>query len=322
VPSADSDFALTAYAFAHHLAEHTAACGVTAEQVAEVAEAVSEYRAALAKTLHRRTRTQDMIGRKNAARRKAEEVVRRVANIIRANPDVPHFHKKVLRLKERPKRARPRKCPKRPPVLRFLGSGDGIALAAGTGGGSGVHVLEFRDVADGFRPDGGIPRRARPDGAVRLELFVDLVPVGEPVPRGPLDRVRSGRGWPWYLRSFTRSPIEVEFPLPAAPMLVCYWGRWADSAGDVSRFSNTCVARLEGWTPGSIPAPGNTALPADARAVLPDRQDAHRIEARCVILHLPYAEVHGDDDSIEHAPQPLLTVETEQPSMPRLLDAA
>jgi len=31
-------------------------------------------------------------------------------------------------------------------------------------------------------------------------------------------------------------------------MLVVYWARWADATGEVSRFSETCVARVEGWS--------------------------------------------------------------------------
>ncbi len=88
---------------------------------------------------------------------------------------------------------------------------------------------------------------AKPHGAVRMELFVELVPVGEPIPSHPGQR--SG-GRLWYLRSFTTSRFEVAFPVmdDGTPMLVCYWGRWADSSGEYGPFSETCVARAEGGT--------------------------------------------------------------------------
>ncbi len=79
-------------------------------------------------------------------------------------------------------------------------------------------------------------------------------------------------------------------------MLICYWARWADSAGDVSRFSNTCVARVEGWTaPGLAPEllPGNaqqTMLPEGAtRSVI--QTQPPMLQAKCMIVQLPYAEM-------------------------------
>jgi hypothetical protein len=78
-----------------------------------------------------------------------------------------------------------------------------------------------------------------------LELFVELVPVGAKVPVHPWQY--SG-GRLWYLRSYSTSRFEVEFPSigDGTPMLVVYWGRWADSRGGVGPFSQTCVARVEG----------------------------------------------------------------------------
>jgi len=323
IPSSDRDFALTAGQFAAHLAAHPAECGISAEQAEVVAESVGIFRGALAKVVHRGSRTQLGVLQKNEARQRAETVIREIANIIRAHPGVDAQHKFILRIRRRPARLRKRPCPKRAPMLIFRGSRDGVRYEAGTGGGSGAHILEFLDVGDTLRKDLGIIRRARPEGAVRLELFVDLVPAGQPVPGGPLDCVRAGRGWPWYLRSFTRSPIEVQFPLPAQPALVCYWGRWADSSGEVSRFSQTCIARIEGWTPGS-PAPGlpapapapapecvAAALPGKAARVSVEMPEPRCLEPKIVIVRLPYiedliAESREAREAQEAQPPPLL----------------
>jgi hypothetical protein len=35
--------------------------------------------------------------------------------------------------------------------------------------------------------------------------------------------------------------------MPATPMLVVYWARWADARGDVGPWSSTCEAGVEGW---------------------------------------------------------------------------
>lgn len=294
VPRADSDFAFTAEHFARAIAADPEKHNLCQEDAAELTKTVAAYRKALALAIGAKTRGFGTIRDKDRARRKAEEIVRMYANVIRADPCVAKVDKMLLRIKQRPRKLKQRNCPKRPPVLRFLRSIDGIGHNAGVGNGSGVHVLEFRDVDDKLMPEGKNSRRAKPDGAVRLELFVDLIPVGEnagAVPKSPFDRVRAGRGWPWYLRSFTKSPMEVEFPLPAQPMLVVYWARWADATGDVSRFSKTCVARIEGWTPHA-----NSLPSADQQTTIIEPREAPRLEARCVIMQLPYALPAGDEE--------------------------
>jgi hypothetical protein len=42
--------------------------------------------------------------------------------------------------------------------------------------------------------------------------------------------------------------MKVQHPMPPVPMLVVYWARWADAKGEVGPFSQTCVARVEGFT--------------------------------------------------------------------------
>ena len=79
--------------------------------------------------------------------------------------------------------------------------------------------------------------------AVRVEIFADLVPLGQPIPKFP-GQYLGGR--PWYLRSFSRSPCKVKHPMPPVSMLVVYWARWADAQGNVGPFSQTCIARPEG----------------------------------------------------------------------------
>ena len=59
--------------------------------------------------------------------------------------------------------------------------------------------------------------------------------------------------WAWYLRSYTRSPIKVVPPIANVPMRVVYWGRWADSLGNVGPFSATAVAWIEGGTHRFLP---------------------------------------------------------------------
>jgi hypothetical protein len=277
IPEADSDFAFTANSFVFRLKRFPQDYGLSAEQIAEIAATVAEFRAALHQLQLARIGGQQspqLRMRKDAARTKAERCVRTFGNIIRANPDVSDTSKALLRLKLRREKPKKQECPQAPPTLQFLGTGDGEAGDLTPGSGSGIHVIRFLDASNGGltlkKSDTKLTtRRAKPDGAVRVELFCDMIPPGERVPRVPTER-----GWPKYLRSFTRSPMEVKFPIPSEPMLIVYWAKWADSTGETSRWSRPCVARLEGWT---------------SQPLLPDGQPVRRVEPKCVFIQSPIA---------------------------------
>ena len=252
IPEADSDFAYTAGEFLDKIQREPGRCRMGPDAVAEIRQAVGEFRSALAASLLKKSRTSEKTRLKRAARERCEEVIRRWANILRADPEVDEPMKIGLRLRPRSKRPRPRSCPQDPPVLTFLGAGDGVSHEAGVGNGSGVHVLRVMACVSSnlLSREVGIKRKAKPDGASRVEVFVDLVPQGEAIPRHPAELT----GRPWYLGSFTTSRIEVTYPIPSEPMLVVYWARWADAKGGVGRFSQTCTARVEGWTQSVRPA--------------------------------------------------------------------
>jgi hypothetical protein len=268
IPRGDSDFALTAAMFARVLTQRPADYGFTDEQVVPLTDAVKAFRTAYSMTLGAASRTQRTVHEKNEARRTAEGLIRQFANVIRANPAVRSVDKASLRIHERTQRNRAETCPAEPPELWFIGSRDGTGGHLSVGGGSGVHMLRFRS----RNGRSGKTHRSKPRGATRLELFVDLIAPGEPVPQYPGDRASSWRTWPMYLRSFSTSPIEVAYPRPAHPMLVVYWARWADDRGNVSRFSRTCVARVEGWT-------------ANPQALPPSRVE---VKDRYVVVQSPY----------------------------------
>ncbi|MFG0331213.1 MAG: hypothetical protein ACF8PN_15100 [Phycisphaerales bacterium] len=222
IPDADRDFASMARVFATQIAEDPALYSLSADDAAEISAIVAAYRDALALATWPGTRTTVTIIRKDTARAKAERIIRRHANAIRIDDSIDPVAKARILVRERPKRLKRRRCPQDPPYLRFVRSERGR-----------VHVLESR-------AHFCAKSREKPHGAARLELFVELLAPGEPVPYEPGDR-------PWYLRSFTTSPMRVKFPKPDAPRLVVYWARWADTRGEVGRWSPTVVAGVEGW---------------------------------------------------------------------------
>ena len=168
---------------------------------------------------------------KDRARGEAEKVLRSAANRIRAHRDIPDGTKELLGIKVRPTRLRKRRCPQKRPLLKFEG------VAGGTTHHAGMHVIQFGDgLYDLSRP-------GRLAGAERLELFADLIPVGEPIPKWPGERTG---GRLWSLGVFTRSPLKVQYPKCDQPMVVVCWARWGAGNNDFGPFSDTLVTRIEG----------------------------------------------------------------------------
>lgn len=237
IPDADSDFARMAKHFAAHVASDAERFAIPAEQVDALENTVAAFREALYRTKVHSSAGPRATLVKNEARATAEKQVRDVAKLIRGTSEsaltsVDRLH---LNLPEKVKRAKARLCPQVSPLLRFVGATHEAGRA-----GTGVprHILEYGNDFDRSS-------NAKPHGAARLELFVELVPIGTPTPTQP-GQLSGGRLW--YLRSFSTSRFEVEFPVldDGSPALVVYWGRWADARGGVGPFSQTCVARMEG----------------------------------------------------------------------------
>lgn len=293
IPDADRDFAKMARNFANHVASNAERFSVSPEQVAALGAAVEAFRGALFKALWQTSAGPHATKRKNDAREKAEKSVRDMAKFIRGSLEsaLTSVDRWCLNLPEKRKRAKARLCPQIAPVLRFVGvAGEGCK-----GRGVPRHILEYGNDFD-------YASNAKPHAAVRLELFVELVPVGVPIPSHP-GQLSGGRLW--YVRSYSTSRFEVEFPVldDGSPALVVYWGRWADARGGVGPFSQTCVARMEG-------GPGMAELMYfGMRPALPGV--SRKVEARqYAMLEAPGA---NDDQRqlpsavlIEREPMPLL----------------
>jgi hypothetical protein len=264
IPNKDVAFEMFAGSFSATVKKNRSAYGVSEVDVVVLMQRVKAFVDAFRRANNLETRNKKTIGEKKAARKECEQMIREIAAVIRADRNISRGDKIVLGIEERPKKLKRRKCPKTPPVLRYLYSIDAV------GGSPGRHVLEYAEL---FGEMGG-----KPNDAARLELYVELPPVGGPddMPQHPCELT----GRPWYLRSFSSSPIEVEFPVPmSGPMLVVYWARWADAKGNVGPFSKTCVARVEGWNAGGN---GAKSLPPAQYAQL------QQVEVKYMILQTPY----------------------------------
>ena len=231
IPNGDMDFVMMAEKFARTIAKEPAQFTVTQADSDVLSDAVARFRTALNAARSGGSRSPATTRVKDSAREDVERHIRRLAHVIRVSEGVDSVSKASLNLRQRPAKAKTRKCPQQPPRLRFM-----RALHEGNGV-TPMHELEFR-TSETFSS-------AKPPGAVRVELFVDLVLPEEPIPEWP---GANHGGRPWYLRSFTRNPILIVPPMSRVPMRVVYWARWADSTGNVGPFSATAVGWIEGGT--------------------------------------------------------------------------
>jgi hypothetical protein len=236
IPNGDLDFANKSQSFARTLLKEAERYDVARGDVEELDAAVKKYSAAL-QAARFGGKSQAATRAKEDARGEAEEIMRRIAHHVRLNKRLDAASKLMLGIRERTARPKVTLCPQEPPRLRFV-------RALHQAGASPMHELSFTSY------DGN---RARPEGAVRLELFVDLIAPDEPIPTHP---GANHGGRPWYLCSYTRSPIVIAPPMPRVPMRVLYWGRWAGSGsgpGNVGPFSATAAGWIEGGTHGYLP---------------------------------------------------------------------
>lgn len=252
IPNGDYPFRTRVLDFAHTIARDPARFGLSDDDGAALVAAARRFEAALLKARAHATRSPVVTAEKNAAREDAKRLMERCLKRIRSNETIEPLALHELGLKPASDRRKRQACPQEPPRVRFVRA---LHVASGA---SPRHELSFGAI--------NAMGKAKPAGAARLELFVDLVPPDEAIPSHPGANLG---GRPWYLRSFTRSPIKVTPPMARVPMRVVYWARWADSTGDVGPFSATCVGWIEGGSQHHLPG-----APATYMGMIGRRQTA------------------------------------------------
>jgi hypothetical protein len=286
IPDGDSDFALMARHFASMINRDPSRYLMAADDARAIAEAVVVYRDALAKNTHRFTKSMQTVALKDEARRRAEQLIREAGNFIRSSSKIDSLAKRLANVNPRPEKLRKRTVPQTPPQLSF--AGDRVPYSNTI---DGKHVIHFRD------PFGKDTSNAKPAGAERLELYYELVPPGEPIPQYPGQRTGGHR---FYLRSFKRSPLTIEYPKCDEPMRIVYWGCWADSSGKQGPFSQTLATKFVGFDAPTVEAPRlekhreQTIIITSAQRALPELIDTDTVEATPFndrrLLHVETAE--------------------------------
>src|SRR5438094_99338 len=88
IPDADGEFATMAGIFANSIAKDPPRFMLSGDDAEQVGKSVCEYIEALSIATRAGTRTKLTIMQKDEVRANAERVIRRFANVIRANPDI------------------------------------------------------------------------------------------------------------------------------------------------------------------------------------------------------------------------------------------
>jgi hypothetical protein len=221
---------------------------------------------------------------KNDAREDAVRIMRRLGHLVRSNLRLDAATKMSLGIRPREEKPKMLTVPNEPPQLRFVRAHHESASTP-------MHELAFSVLHEWHK--------SKPPGAVRLELFVDLVPPEEPIPAYP---GANHAGRPWYLRSYTRSPIKLIPPMARVPMRVVYWARWADSVGNVGPFSATAAAWIEGGSHACLPGGVGISLPGinSPKAVreiedgtIPAKVDRHE-KYSVAVLEVRYGQMSAE----------------------------
>lgn len=290
IPNSDVEFKVVASNFAQKIASDAQTFGISSEDGAALLLAQQRFEEAYMAAHASGARSSIATHEKREARAALEKIMRRIANLIRANPAVTTAMKITIGMRERAERSRGKTCPQEPPRLTFARALHGSHSA------TPMHELRFSALHE-FN-------NAKPDGAVRLELFVDLIPPDAPIPNHPGDN-HGGRAW--YLRSYTRSPIVLAPPLARVPMRVIYWARWADSTGNVGPF---CAAAA-GWVEGGNVSRHGLSFNRNDEPKLLDVANGQEEPVQRETYTVALIEAH----CVSFNPQMMETMETQRPKL-------
>jgi hypothetical protein len=261
IPNGQDDFRRKAAVFAQQVQAHPLHFHLPEEEVREVVDAVAEFNSAHNASNNHSSRSNATNVQKALARARAEAAIRHVFHLVKHDRKLTDADRALLGIRPKAKRSSARPCPQSAPFL-FLMTYRGMHMWT-----PGIHMLRFTDAAS---------TSAKPEGAARLELFAGFL---EPGGSAPLRPRPLGMGYHGYIRSYTRSPIRVEYPLSDKPMQVVYWARWANSAGETGPFSQALVTPVDGrdWSRYTLPEPEDqlstrlrsTVIVTSAQRVLP-----------------------------------------------------
>ena len=121
IPEGDSDFAWMARVFAQKIAKDRDKYFISERDAEMIARRVEDFRQKLYVSRTPGGRTKPACFAKSQARARAEQIIRKFGNFIRAHPHVGALEKQAVLIRERPTRLSQRTCPRSVPELTFVG---------------------------------------------------------------------------------------------------------------------------------------------------------------------------------------------------------
>ena len=214
LPNAEGELTQYAENFVKQMTDHTAEYQLTAEELKQVQDAVSEWINRADEATTARDAARAATEAKDSARSVLEETLRTRITLIQANPAISEQAKQVAGIRPHKATRTPVPAPHTSPIGSVISS-DQL-----------THTLFISDAATPTR-------RARPAGVSGCEIYVF---VGNEAPADPkaFRMVRFG----------TRSPEEISFQANDGGKTAHYLLRWMNSKGETGPWSTIISATI------------------------------------------------------------------------------
>lgn len=219
MPSADSDFLTWAKNFSTYLTAHAVAMGFTAGDATNIDDVVDGFDAAMSQHVTKRDAALAARQQKDADKGSAVDEIRAMARRIQASPQVTDEDRQALGL---PVRDGIRSMAVEPDMRRPYGIVDTSDPFR--------HTLKYREE--------GAAGRGRPEYAIGCEVWMKILPAGEPVPTNPDDLAYAGTN--------SASPYVCEFSGSDASKVAHYRLRWVSRGGAKGPWSEVISATIVG----------------------------------------------------------------------------
>ena len=202
IPAKDADYDAWASNFATVIAGSPATYGLTSSDAAAITSANTSWHTAYILAVTPATRTSPTIAAKDVAKAASKVTFQSYAQIIQNNAGVTDMAKSAAGLTVRSTGRTPIPAPGTAPILGFVGATPLVA------------TLKYADTSTPST-------KAKPFGALQLELWIDIEAIGTP---GTLGAAK-------FYGLFTKSPLAVNFQSGDVGKIAYYYGRWVTRRG-------------------------------------------------------------------------------------------
>lgn len=217
IPAADPSFHVWQANFHSYLSSNFAALGLVIGDVTPITGAKATWELAFADHAAAQAAAQSATAAKNGARASYVALIRPLVNRLQASPDVDEAEKAALGITVGDTKPTPTGPPASRPVVR-VECGQRLQ-----------HTIHFSDEATPTK-------KAKPPGVLGAEIWVAIVPIGQPTPTDPEDFS--------FVALDTATPYTLDFDGPDGGKNAHYILRWVNSTGEKGPWSETASVTI------------------------------------------------------------------------------